>query len=147
MFTMLQARRIVSCTITGGVDAMQERELSDRHDKIPLTLGDLLRSRREAAGLNLTEMAAELGISRPYLTRLEHGEYKRPSPTLLASVIKNLNVRPEDLYAITGYISSAELPSLRAYLRAKHPEWPEGFITEIDDFCDFIASKHNPNSN
>jgi transcriptional regulator with XRE-family HTH domain len=122
---------------------MKQHQPSDRLEKIPLTLGDLLKSRREAAGLNLTEMAAKLGISRPYLTRLEGGEHKRPSPTLLASVIKNLDVRPEDLYAITGYIPSTELPSLRAYLRATHPEWPEHFITEIDDFCDFIASKHD----
>lgn len=115
----------------------------DHHDKLPLTLGDLLKSRREAAGLNLTRMAARLGISRPYLARLESGEHKRPSPRLLASVIKNLDVRPEDLYAITGYIPSTELPGLRAYLRAKHPDWPELIITEIDDLCDFLTSKYS----
>jgi transcriptional regulator with XRE-family HTH domain len=122
---------------------MAKPKPSDHHEKLPLTLGDLLKSRRTAAGLNVTEMAAKLGISRPYLARLESGEYKRPSPALLAKVIKTLNVRPEDVYAITGYIPSIELPSLRGYLRATHPDWPEFVITEIDDFCDFLAYKNS----
>jgi transcriptional regulator with XRE-family HTH domain len=121
---------------------MAKRNQSDHREKIPLTLGDFLKSRREAAGLSMTEMAAKLGISRSYLTRLEYGEYKRPSFALLTKVIKTLDIRPEDLYAITGYTPATELPTLRAYLRATHPDWPELVIIEIDDFCDFLASKN-----
>jgi transcriptional regulator with XRE-family HTH domain len=122
---------------------MAKRKQSDHHEKIPLTLGDLLKSRREAADLSVTEMAAKLGISRPYLTRLECGVHKHPSPALLTRVIKTLSVRPEDVYAITGLIPASELPGLRGYLRAKHPDWPEFVITEIDDFCDFLAYKNS----
>jgi transcriptional regulator with XRE-family HTH domain len=114
------------------------------HPKICVsTLGDLLKSRREAAGSSLSQLALELGISRPYLTRLEQGTYTHPSPMVLSRISKLLNVPPEDLYALTGYLPPSELPSFAAYLRAKHPDWPSLVIAELDDFRDFLKHKHS----
>lgn len=122
---------------------MAKRQESDHREKLPLTLGALLKARREAARLTQADMAAKLRISRTYLARLEHGERKQPSPALLAKIIENLDIKADDLYAITGIIPSSELPSLRGYLRARHPDWPEPVIAEIDDFCDFIADRNS----
>ena len=122
---------------------MGYRTESDLHKVGVSTLGDLLRSRRESAGLSLTEMAAKLGISRPYLSRLERGEYTNPSPKILIQLGKSLDIRIEDLYAMTGCLLPTDLPSFVPYLRAKHPDWPDLVIAELDDFCDFLKHKHS----
>src|SRR6202022_927934 len=100
---------------------MGQTKQSDHHESGVSTLGDLLRSRREAAGLSLTQMAAKLGISRPYLSRLERGQYSNPSSKILIQLSKGLSIRTEDLYAMTGCLLPTELPSFAPYLRAKHP--------------------------
>jgi transcriptional regulator with XRE-family HTH domain len=127
----------------GGLNFMKQHQQSDHHKKIPSTLADLLKCEREAAGLNRTEMADTLGISRPYLTRLESGESKHASPVVLGHIAERLNVSIEDLYALTGYIPSTELPNFGPYLRALHPDWPDSAITLLDDFHDFLRYKHS----
>jgi transcriptional regulator with XRE-family HTH domain len=106
-------------------------------------LGELLQSRREAAGLTQAEMAAELGVSRPYLSRLEHGTYDHPSPRVIMHIARRLEIRAEDLLAMTGCLIPTDLPSFAPYLRAKHPDWPQSAITELDDFYQFVKQKHS----
>jgi transcriptional regulator with XRE-family HTH domain len=122
---------------------MTKRKPSGHHEKLPPSLAELLKSRREATGMTLTAMATELGISRSQMIRLESGENKHPSPALLGRLIKRLDVKPEDLYALTGCIPPTDLPSFIPYLRAIHPDWPDDAITVLDDFHDFLRYKHS----
>jgi transcriptional regulator with XRE-family HTH domain len=121
---------------------MGQRKQSDRHEIRAAALGDLLKAEREAAGLSLTQMAMKLGISQPYLSRLERGEYAHPSPEILLRIAECLKIRAEDLYALTGLVHPTDLPNFVPYLRAKHPDWPDMVITELDDFCDFLKHKY-----
>lgn len=122
---------------------MTKRKPFGHHEKLPPTLADLLKSRRKSAGLTLTAMASELGISRSQLTRLESGENKRPQPPLLSRISQHLNVRPEDLYALTGYMPPTDLPGFVPYLRAMHPDWPDYAIVMLDEIHDFLRYKHS----
>ena len=122
---------------------MEQDNQSDHLDGTAQTLGSLLKAKREAGGLSLTQLAARLGISRPYLSRLERGEYAHPSVRILTQLAKCLGIRSEDLYALTGYIVPSDLPSFGAYLRAKHPDWPEGVRAELIEFYDFLKHKYS----
>lgn len=122
---------------------MEQEERSDPPEICVTTLGRLLKIKREAAGLSLNKMAAELGISQPYLSRLERGEYRHPSPKTLLRIAKCLHISPEDLYALTGLLPTTDLPSFAPYLRAKYPELPDHAITELDDIRDFLARKYS----
>ena len=124
---------------------MGQKQTSDHRDSGAVALGGLLRSRREAASLSLTQMAKKLGISHTYLGRLERGEYKHPAPDILSRIAKCLNLRLEDLYALAGITLPADLPEFAPYLRAKHPDWPSLVITELDDYCDFLKHKYSLN--
>lgn len=108
-----------------------------------MTLGNLLKARRESMGLSLNQLAIQVHISRPYLSRLERGEYAHPSPRILAQLAQRLQIRLEDLYALTGYMRAADLPSFGPYLRAKHPNWPELYYAELSDFYEFLKYKHS----
>jgi transcriptional regulator with XRE-family HTH domain len=48
--------------------------------------GDKVRRLRQAKGLRLKEMAAQLGVSAPYLSALEHGHRGRPAPGLIMQI-------------------------------------------------------------
>lgn len=118
---------------------------SDRREYLSSTLGGILKARREARGLSLTQLAAEAGISRPYLSRLERGEYIHPSVKVLIMLAECLGIASEDLYALTGYLRPTELPSFGPYLRAKHPDWPESVRAELTEFYDFLSQKYSLN--
>jgi transcriptional regulator with XRE-family HTH domain len=103
----------------------------------------MLRAKREAEGLTITQLASELGISRTYLSRLERGEYAHPSVKILSHMADRFDVRHEDLYALADYMRPTELPGFGPYLRAKHPDWPEVVRIELTDFYDFLKHKYS----
>jgi transcriptional regulator with XRE-family HTH domain len=143
VFTNHYHWRIVPCTITGGVHAMTKRKPSDPRNDAPVTLGSALRKRREEAGLSITEMASRLQVSPSHLSRLERDEIAHPSANLLQRITKCCGIRPEDLYALTGLLLPTDLPELVPYLRAKHPDWPDFAIAELDAFYHFLKYRHS----
>lgn len=75
--------------------------------------------------------------------RLESGENKRPSPALLSRISERLRVKPEDLYALTGYMPPTDLPNFVPYLRAIHPDWPNSAISTLDEIHDYLGYKYS----
>lgn len=64
--------------------------------------GARLRQLREAKGVSLTDMAAELGISSAYLSALEHGKRGRPSWYLVQRIIAYFNIIWDDAEQLLG---------------------------------------------
>ncbi|HEX6958061.1 MAG TPA: helix-turn-helix domain-containing protein [Ferrovibrio sp.] len=58
--------------------------------------GARIRSLREARGISLKQMAADLGVSSAYLSALEHGHRGRPSWILLQRICGYLNIIWDD---------------------------------------------------
>jgi|ERR1017187_7157654 transcriptional regulator with XRE-family HTH domain len=116
---------------------------SDHRSNGDKALGNLLRDGRLAAGLSKRALAEKLAVSRPYLSRLERGEYNHPAPPILARISKCLDIRIEDLYAIVGYMVPSDLPNFEPYVRAKHPNWPDGAIRELESFYDYLKHKYS----
>jgi transcriptional regulator with XRE-family HTH domain len=121
---------------------MKQQKLSDLR-KTPTTLGDTLRQHREDLGLSLTEMAARLGVSGSHLSRLERNKIEHPAPDLLLQISKCMAIDAQDLYALTGLFVPDDLPELVPYLRAKHPDWPELAVTQLDTYCDFLKARYS----
>jgi transcriptional regulator with XRE-family HTH domain len=122
---------------------MGQGKRSDRRDGLGPALGLLLKARREAADLSLHQLSVRTGVTSQYLSRLERGQYANPSLRVLTQLARNLDIRAEDLYAITGCILPVDLPSFSPYLRAKHPDWPELVVRELTDFYCFLKQKHS----
>lgn len=68
-----------------------------------LVKGAALRERRKELGMNVTECAAEAGISRPYLTQLELGIRRHMKPPTYMALRTVLQIDPTDerLLALT----------------------------------------------
>lgn len=121
---------------------MRYQKQSDHHDGTAQSLGSLVKAEREAFGLSLTELAAQVGISRPYLSRLERSEYAHPSVRVLTQLSKRLDIHREDLYALAGYTLPTDLPELGPYLEAKHPEWPDEARVQLEGFYEYLRQKY-----
>ena len=118
-------------------------EASDHHNSRASTFGSLVKRDREQAGLSLTAYAVMVGISRPYLSRLERGEHARPSPRVVAQIARRRGLSMADLFFATDYLFPDDLPSFGSYVRAKCQGWPESAIKELEDFYLYIEAKYS----
>jgi transcriptional regulator with XRE-family HTH domain len=74
--------------------------------------GETIRNLRNAQKLSLRVVAARVGISPAYLSRIEHGKEGPPSPEVILELCKSLNAEPDALFPLT---SKAD-PNIVAFL-------------------------------
>jgi transcriptional regulator with XRE-family HTH domain len=76
----------------------------------PGALGALLSDLRTAKGLSLREVeeATDKAVSNAYLSQLENGKIKKPSPSVLHSLAKVYAVPYEALMEKAGYLLPSE---------------------------------------
>jgi transcriptional regulator with XRE-family HTH domain len=70
---------------------------------MPPSLGTVLKQAREVRELSAIEGARAAGISAAYLSKLENGAVKRPSPHVLHQLSEALAVPYAELMRLTGY--------------------------------------------
>jgi transcriptional regulator with XRE-family HTH domain len=66
-------------------------------------LGSFLASARNAAGMTLRAVESDTGISNAYLSQLENGKVKSPSPQNLHKLAKVYGVSYELLMELAGF--------------------------------------------
>lgn len=69
----------------------------------PNRLGSFLAALRRSKGLSLRAVEAETGISNAYLSQLETGEIREPSPAHLHKLSELFEVPYETLFEYAGY--------------------------------------------
>jgi transcriptional regulator with XRE-family HTH domain len=67
-------------------------------ERVPPTLGDIIRQQRELAALPMRQLAAMVGISNPYLSQIERG-LRAPSEQVLEAIATSLRTSADALYA------------------------------------------------
>ena len=78
----------------------------------PSTVGSYLREARERSGLTLRAVEESTGISNAYLSQLENGRIRRPSPVALHKLCKAYGISYERAMRLSGYpVPGAGVPS------------------------------------
>lgn len=113
-----------------------------RHSGHKTYVGKLIQADREQAALSARQYAAVVGVSRPYLSRLEQGLYEQPSPAVLARIAKARGIELADLFVAAGYAVPNELPTIVPCARAHHPRWPDEAFAELAAFYDYLQHKY-----
>jgi transcriptional regulator with XRE-family HTH domain len=108
----------------------------------PETLGEYVRTKREAAGLSQRQLAHEAGVSFSNISRLESGFTQHPTSGLLKNVADVLDVDLAELLAYLG-IRVAGAGSLNDYLRRDYGLPDEG-VEEAKQAIATIADKYRP---
>ena len=70
----------------------------------PDSLGPFIRRAREAVGLSTAEASRRIGISRPYLARIERGEIHLPSRDIVQALSTTLGIRRRDILIAAGFL-------------------------------------------
>ena len=82
------------------------------------SMGSRLRDARTAQSLSLTEVATRAGISKAYLSQLEHGASTTPSHDVLRRLATALGASIADLTGTSETWHPSEADKLPASLRA-----------------------------
>lgn len=101
-------------------------------------LAEIVRSRRIALGLSMSDVTRLGGVDRATLSRVENGK-KTPAPDTLAALASALRLPLADLYEAAGYPLPHRLPSLRPYLRHAY-----GISHEAVDEIETYLRRLNP---
>lgn len=79
-----------------------------------MTLASFLRDARARLGLSLREVERRTGISNGYLSLLENGSARRPSPEFLVKLAGLYGASYELLMELAGYRAPQPVPSARS---------------------------------
>lgn len=67
------------------------------------SLGDYLKAGRNAHQLSLRDVEREVGVSNAYLSQLESGKIRNPSPNVLYKLASLYDMSYRDLMRLAGY--------------------------------------------
>ncbi len=103
------------------------------------SLGEMVRSRRLAAGLSQKKLGKACGVSDSEIMKIENGDRKTPSCQNLFKIAKALNFNPWEILVEAGYISENDIsPGLRLCGLDKLDEKD---IDMVQTFIDFLVSR------
>jgi transcriptional regulator with XRE-family HTH domain len=89
-----------------GMVRMRTHKIADQIG----SLGEFIAGQRRAAQLSLRQLAAQTGISNPYLSQIERG-LRKPSAEVLQQLAKALRVSAETLYVRAGILDPDDHPT------------------------------------
>lgn len=71
------------------------------------SLGEYIRQQRKQAKISLRQLAAQAGVSNPYLSQVERG-LRKPSAEILNQIAKGLHISAQALYVQAGLIEDRQ---------------------------------------
>jgi transcriptional regulator with XRE-family HTH domain len=112
------------------------------------SLGDYVREQRLSASLSLRQLAAQTGVSNPYLSQIERG-LRRPSAEVLQQLAKALRISAETLYVRAGILDpeDGEVRSVELAVLADTGLTERQKQSLLDVYASFRAANANQGGN
>jgi transcriptional regulator with XRE-family HTH domain len=108
------------------------------------TYGEYFKALREAKGLTLREVEKLTEISNAYLSQLESGKIKQPSPNILSKLAGFYDVSYNNLMEKVGYPklnSETNLASADTSVRARIGQMSQDEEIELLKYLKFIRNR------
>lgn len=115
--------------------------MSDHPENIK-RLGEIVNSARNERGLTVRALGQQIGIHHSSITRLERGEFSRPTPDFLKRIARALGLELSDLYHLAGHTLPEDLPDFEVYLRTRHRQLPEHAISQLSEYFSLLRDKY-----
>lgn len=93
--------------------------------KEPPTLGEVVRSAREAAGISLRELSRRCGVSAGQLSRIESGAVGQPEMETIEALARAFGVPADPLLVLAGYRGEHDLKRYVHDLSEHFSGWAE----------------------
>ncbi|MFN8495652.1 MAG: helix-turn-helix transcriptional regulator [Caldilineaceae bacterium] len=105
-------------------------------------LGTFLQTIREQKKLSLRAVEQAVGISNAYLSQLESGKIKQPSPTILHKLSEMYEVSYTDLMSLAGYpLLTQDVEKSRITLSARIGPVTEEEEDALVEYLQFLRSR------
>ena len=108
-------------------------------------LGEMIKNKREAAGLSQKRLGSACGLSDSEIMKIENGQRKPPSWKNLCKIAQVLDFHPFEILLAAGYITEHDInPEVRLHGLDK---LNENDIEIIQLFVDFVISRKGTDRN
>ena len=108
-------------------------------------LGEMIKNKREAAGLSQKKLGTACGLSDSEIMKNENGQRKTPSWKNLCKIAQALDFHPFEILLVAGYITENDInPEVRLHGLDK---LNENDIETIQLFVDFVISRKGTDRN
>jgi len=119
---------------------MKQRENKNDNSATPVTLGEYIREARENRNISARGLSAELHMHQSYISRVEAGVFRQPSPEKLQHIAEYLELDYDDLCALAGY-QAPGLPDFLPYLRAKY-DMNDNDARRLSEYFELLRTQH-----
>jgi HTH-type transcriptional regulator, competence development regulator len=107
------------------------------------SLGELIKNKREAAGLSLKRLGIACGVSDTEIMKIENGIRKSPNWNILCEISQTLDFHPFELLLAAGYITENDIhPNLQIHGLEK---LSADDVKMVQSFIDFLAMRSGMN--
>lgn len=104
-----------------------------------LNLGDLIKEKREVAGLSQKKLADACGLSDSEIMKIESGRRETPSWKNLCKIARALDFHPFEILLAAGYITESDInPCVRLCGLDK---LDKNSMSTVQLFVDFLISR------
>jgi transcriptional regulator with XRE-family HTH domain len=103
--------------------------------------GEYLKAARIRKELSLRAVESEVGISNAYLSQLEQGKIKQPSPNVLYKLSQLYDLSYKEVMRLVGYPVPGEEEEESADLAARIGPVTEEEEEELIDYLKFLRSR------
>ena len=103
----------------------------------------LLASKRKESGLSVAEVGHRANVDGGTVWRIEQGMIPTPRAESLIAIGGVLGIPSADLFAIVGWLTADELPTMGPYLRTKYDHLPDEAIDDIEDHITTILQQYS----
>ena len=103
------------------------------------TLGQYLRALRDTKGLSLRQVEGQSGISNAFVSQMESGKVKQPSPVMLYKLAELYGVPYESLMELAGYPSPSALTTESRSASEVFRRFGEITQTEEAELLDYLS--------
>ena len=102
-------------------------------------LGQYLRTMRDAKALSLRQVESKSGISNAFVSQMESGKVKQPSPIMLYKLAELYGIPYESLMELAGYPSPSALTPEPRSASAVFRRFGEITPTEEAELLDYLS--------
>ena len=104
-------------------------------------LGQMIKERREVAGLSQKRLGVACGLSDSDIMKIENGVRKKPGWENLCKIAQVLKIHPFEILLVAGYISESDIhPCMRIEGLDMLNEYE---LEVVQLFVDFMISRRN----
>ncbi|MEL1135677.1 helix-turn-helix transcriptional regulator [Desulfitobacterium sp. THU1] len=106
-----------------------------------IALGDYLSVHRTAQKISIRKLATLANLSHTEIYRLENGERKHPSPSVLKAIALALHLNYYELMRVAGYLDENSFPEAHSPKEINVDDLTELEIEEVERFIEYLRYK------